>query len=108
MKEDFRLNNNIQVAMLPTTGEYCPFGESLIVSGWGTERLPNTTVVEQRDHRFLWAVKQKCVDAEQCTMIQLLDWDKDSIICAKGQKDIRDSVCKGDSGGNVYLLISSM
>ena len=98
MKEDFRLNNNIQVAMLPTTGEYCPFGESLIVSGWGTERIP-AAMLEHGLHLFLWAVKQKCVDTAKCTLNY---WDKDSIICVEGQKDIRDSVCKGDSGGNVF------
>ena len=99
MKEDFRLNNNVQVAMLPTIGEYCPFGESLIVSGWGNERPPRSTNFTSRSHRFLWAVKQKCVDTAQCTNNY---WDKDSIICAEGQKDIRDSVCHGDSGGNVF------
>ena len=108
MKEDFRLNNNIQVAMLPTIGEYCPFGEPLIVSGWGAEREPSrerrgrpprSAAFNPIRHRFLWAVKQKCIDTAQCTNNY---WDKDSIICAEGQKDIRDSVCHGDSGGNVF------
>ena len=102
MKAHFRLNNNVQVAMLPTTGEYCPFGKSLIAAGWGFERLPNTNF--KRKHQYLWAAKQKCVDIAKCSNSS---WAQDTIICAEGQKNIRDSICNGDSGGN-FIFISQI
>ena len=99
MKEDFRLNDNVQVAKLPPIGEYCPFGESLIASGWGSERHPNTSLPDgvMRQHDFLWAVKQRCVDTDYCNVYR---GDKGAIICAEGPVDARDSSCSGDSGGN--------
>ena len=100
MKEDFRINKNVQVAKLPSIGEYCPFGESLIVSGWGDERHPDTSMpdVVLADHDYLWAVKQRCVGTENCAAIR---GDKGAIICAEGPADARDSACVGDSGGNI-------
>lgn len=96
MNAGFRLNKNVQVALLPTTDEYCPIGESLIVSGWGSERISNISFIT-RKHQYLWAAKQKCVDTDKCTNNHTL---AQQMICAEGQKEIRDSACPGDSGGN--------
>ena len=100
IKEGFRLNDEVKVAKLPAIGEYCPFGGSLIVSGWGYERHPDTSQPgppRRADHEYLWAVKQRCVDTDYCTLFR---GDKGTIICAEGPVDARDSACAGDSGGN--------
>ena len=102
MKDDFHLNDKVQVAKLPPIGEYCPFGGSLIVSGWGYERHPDTSLiypVSNKPRKYLWAVKQRCIDPDYCTAYR---GDKGAVICAEGPVDARDSAaCIRDIGGNV-------
>ena len=101
LKEDFRLNEKVQVAQLPPIGASCPFGETLIVSGWGKERLKSSNNVFYTEyHNYLWAVKQRCIDVDQCPRYL---GDKDAVICAGGLTDERDSTCAADSGGNILV-----
>ena len=100
LKKNFVLNNNVQLAKLPPLGVYCPTEGALIVSGWGNEILRNVDefdIIARNEHRYLWAVKQTCVDIDQCTAHT---GNQDAIICTKGPTDRRDSACHGDSGGN--------
>ena len=86
----------MQVAKLPPIGNSCPFGETLIASGWGRERKSSGII----NHQYVWAVKQKCIDVDKCT---LYVGDKDAVICAGGLTDDRDTSCFGDSGGNLFI-----
>ena len=105
LKSDFRLNEKIQVAKLPPIGASCPFGETLISSGWGRERLNGNSGpfgIRTKKHQYLWAVKQRCIDVDQCTRYL---GDKDAVICAGGLTDERDTSCAGDSGGDCLNII---
>ena len=93
LERAFILNKNVQVAELPSIGPYCPSGETLFVSGWGRERQSSNYI----QHQYLWAVKQNCVDIDKCTSY---NGERDAIICAGGPKDLRDTSCIGDSGGD--------
>ena len=69
----------------------------MIVSGWGRRVVwvsPNA--VERKHNRFLWAVKQECVDIDQCNAYQ---GDKEAALCVGDLSKPRNSVFQGDSGG---------
>jgi hypothetical protein len=101
LKADFRLNEKVQVAKLPPIGNSCPFGETLIASGWGKERKGSGIGLDLIYHRYVWAVKQKCIDVDKCTRYV---GDKDAVICAGGLTDDRDTACYLDSGGNCLFV----
>ena len=95
LKKHFVLNNNVQLAKLPPLGVYCPTEGALIASGWGAEIIRKTggfEIIGKKNHRYLWAVKQNCVDIGQCTRHT---GNKDAIICTKGPTDARDGACYG-------------
>ena len=52
--------------------------------------------VERKHNRFLWAVKQECVDIDQCNAYQ---GDKEAALCVGDLSKPRNSVFQGDSGG---------
>ena len=91
------LSENVKIAHLPEPDARCPSGKNLIASGWGQRVVwvgPNA--VEIKDNRFLWAVKQECVDIDQCDAYQ---GDKEAALCVSDLSEPRNSVFFGDSGG---------
>ena len=98
LKEAAILNENVRVVNLPKEGEKCPPGKVLIVSGWGEDgsgvSLPGAKVLR---HRYLWAVKQECVDVEMCTIYH--GNDKNAVLCVTDKEQSSNSACHGDSGG---------
>ena len=98
MKTPASLSDNVQIVSLPPPDTSCPSGKELIVSGWG-----KTTVwglvdndVTHRYNRFLWAVKQECVDIDECTAYE---GDKVAVLCVGDLKEPRNGAFHGDSGG---------
>ena len=105
LRKGFQLDKNVQLAKLPPLGPACPLGAMLIASGWGLERrgdnigsLVTTSIFR---HQYLWAVNQECFDVSVCTRYT---GDKGAIICAGGSNDNRDTICIGDSGGNLLRV----
>merc|ERR1719167_1520656 len=84
---------------------------NLVASGWGAyaawgESVPyfdyGSIMLGELPHKFLWAVKQKCVDMEQCNnVIKKLNFTiDDSLLCVvgPGSGGINGALF-GDSGG---------
>ena len=109
------LNPNVQIAHLPEPNAPCPNGMSLVASGWGTYPVWGNSVpffdygsikLAELEHKFLWSVKQKCVDVENCNKhIKDLDPNttlySDSIMCVVGPSSGGiNGPFYGDSGGN--------
>ena len=105
------LNQNAQVAQLPEADAPCPNGMNLVTSGWGAyatwgDSVPyfdyGSIMLGKLPHKFLWAVKQKCVDIEQCNnLIKNFNVTiDDSLICVvePGTDGINGALF-GDSGG---------
>ena len=106
------LTQSVQIAHLPELDAPCPDGMNLVVSGWGTyaawgdfvPELNGSKVLGTQSHKFLWAVKQKCVDKEQCNkqykkIDQTLEFP-DSLLCVVGPGTGGiNGPFYGDSGG---------
>ena len=107
------LSQNAQVALLPEADAPCPDGMNLVASGWGAyaawgESVPyfdyGSILLGELPHKFLWAVKQKCVDMEQCNNNNLVKKFNftidDSLLCivGPGSGGINGALF-GDSGG---------
>ena len=91
------LTRNVRLAHLPLPDAPCPPGRELIVSGWGTVAIwLGQTIVEERENRFLWAVKQECVNVNECDAYK---GDKDALLCTTALSDSRNTATSGDSGG---------
>ena len=102
LKRPVVLTRNIKVAHLPLPEAPCPPGKQLIVSGWGRSLVwsgPN--IVKDRTNRFLWAVKQQCVNVDEC---DLYSGDKNAVLCVTDLSNAKNSAYRGDSGG-MYLII---
>ena len=52
--------------------------------------------VKTKHNKFLWAVKQECVDIDECDACQ---GDKDAALCVGDLSEPRSFVFRGDSGG---------
>ena len=106
------LSQNAQVALLPEADAPCPDGMNLVASGWGMyaawgESVPyfdyGSMVLGKLSHKFLWAVKQKCVDMEQCNNLfkKLNLTIDDSLLCIVGPGSGGiNGILSGDSGGD--------
>lgn len=113
LDEQVTLNPNVQIAHLPEPDAPCPNGMNLVVSGWGTYPAWNNSdplldygpnMLGVQSHQFLWAVKQQCVDKEDCKKHYkfgdvTLDIP-DSILCVVGPRTGGiNGPYLGDSGG---------
>ena len=103
----------MQIAQLPEPDAPCPNGMNLVASGWGTypewgnivPSLDHSSVqLVKLEHKFLWAVKQKCVDMENCNKHLTVNNRKinpESVICVVGPGSGGiNGPYFGDSGGN--------
>ena len=107
------LNQNVQIALLPESDEPCPDGMNLVVSGWGAypawgdsvpENNYGSIVLGRPSHKFLWAVKQKCLDKEDCKKAYKFGDQTlpvpDSVLCVVGPRTGGiNGPFFGDSGG---------
>ena len=98
LKTPATLTENVQIASLPAPDASCrALGKNLVVSGWGLSIIwvaPNE--VRYRRNRFLWAVKQECLDIAQCDSYTGIEKD---VLCIGDLSESRNSAYKGDSGG---------
>ena len=88
------MNENVRTVNLPKEGEKCPSGKKLIASGWGSAEDGRWSW-----HRYLWAVKQQCVDFEKCHF-RTDPEAKNALLCIKDTENPSNTICHGDSGGN--------
>ena len=100
------LTRNVRVAHLPLPDAPCPSGKELIISGWGSSLIwsPDNTM-RQRRNRFLWAVKQQCVNADQCDKYV---GDKNAVLCVTDLSNTKNSAFVGDSGGIYKYIFKEM
>ena len=100
LKENVIPSSKIQIAHLPKADDPCP--NELVVSGWG---IDNT---RSRSKRYLWAVKQKCLNISMCQMCANVGnmsfcyspyrYSR-IVLCVGGIEDGLNGPCTGDSGG---------
>ena len=95
LKEKAIPSPTVQVANLPEINASCPKGKSLILSGWGMDRTR-----PYRSRRYLWAVKQECLNMTECPILELYPTERKAMICVGDKEKSRNSGCKGDSGGS--------
>ena len=93
LKEKAIPSSTIQIANLPERDARCPSGKSLVLSGWG---LDSTRFY--RSKRYLWAVKQQCLNITACPYAAGYEG---AMICIGDEADSRNSACDGDSGGMI-------
>ena len=103
LKEDAILNDNVQLASLPQSNQDCPPGNSLTLSGWGSD----PTIPFHPGHYILWAVKQECLDIGECDRFGSLT-DKNIILCVGDRTNPRNSGFRGDSGGKFLMKYLSV
>ena len=96
LKQNAILNEKVQLASLPDSNQDCPPGNNLIASGWGYDPFH----IDHNVH-ILRAVKQGCVDIEKCTIIK--PQYRDLALCVGDEKDFRNTVWRGDSGGKIFI-----
>ena len=104
LKKPVVLTRNVRVAHLPLPDAPCPSGKELIISGWGSSLIwsPDNTI-KQRRNRFLWAVKQQCVNANQCDKYV---GDKNAVLCVTDLSNTKNSAFLGDSGGINSIIVA--
>ena len=102
MQTPASLTENVQIVNLPAPDASCRgLGKNLIVSGWGKSIIwDNPNEVHYRNNRFLWAVKQECLDITEC---DLYTGDEKDVLCIGDLSESRNSVFKGDSGSKNRL-----
>ena len=103
LKEDAILNDNVQLASLPQSNQDCPTGNSLTLSGWGSD----PTIPFHPGHYILWAVKQECLHIGECDRFGSLT-DKNIILCVGDRTNPRNSGFRGDSGGKFLMKYLSV
>ena len=98
LKTPASLTENVQIANLPAPDASCRgLGNNLIVSGWGASIIwDNPNDVRVRANRFLWAVKQECLDITECDSYT---GEEKDVLCIGDLSESRNSAFKGDSGG---------
>ena len=94
LKEKVIPTSTIQIASLPERDVNCPPGKSLVVSGWGRDRTR-----PYRSTRYLWAVKQECLDMTECPIYK--ERNRTAPMLCVGDKENYNDACYGDSGGKV-------
>ena len=106
LKTQAILTENVKLAYLPSPDASCQtLGNNLIVSGWGKAIIwkndPNGVPdYFFRNNRFLWAVKQQCLDTTQCDNYE---GDQKDALCVGDLSESRNSAFEGDSGGKSSL-----
>ena len=108
------LNQKVQIARLPNPDAPCPDGMNLVVAGWGAyvvwgDSAPDLDyrpiVMGEPSHEYLWAVKQKCLDKEDCDkkiykLNNVTIPFPDSVLCSVGPRTSGlNGPYAGDSGG---------
>jgi hypothetical protein len=100
LKTRVALNEKAMLAKLPAVNEDCiRLGKNLISGGWGYG-IPNNGgnhSYRNRWSRYLWAVKQQCVNNTQCTVPR--GTTSTSHLCVGDLDQPRNSECTADSGG---------
>ena len=99
MEEDAILSRDVQLAALPYYDDYCPRGNVLTLSGWGYDPYLNPGLI-QPPHHILWAVKQECLNINDCNRFNYLP-NNGPILCVGDRNDPRNGGYKGDSGGKI-------
>ena len=100
LKTPASLTENVKIANLPAPDASCQaLGKNLIVSGWGDIIVWDTpNEVRHESNRFLWAVKQECLDITQCGYYT---GDKKDALCAGDLSESRNGAFEGDSGSKI-------
>ena len=96
LNENVTPNENVMVVNLPKENSNCS-GKEFIVSGWGIDRYRGVG-----RHRYLWAVKQQCVNLSECTRYT---GDPKAVLCVTDPEQPENSACHADSGGNNKFVI---
>ena len=100
------LTEYIKIAYLPSPDASCQtLGNNLVASGWGQSIIwkkdpHGVSDYLLRNNRFLWAVKQQCLDTTQCENYQ---GDQADALCVGDLSESRNSAFQGDSGGKSSL-----
>ena len=101
MEKDVTLNQKVQIASLPTENEECKqFGKTMDISGWGITWRKGETHVDGRDPNKPMYFEQECIDEKHCD-IKTKSFNKNTMICVGDRQNPANSVCQGDSGGNI-------
>ena len=108
LKTPASLTENIKIANLPSPDASCQtLGNNLVISGWGETIIwkydPDGVYNLQftRYNRYLWAVKQQCLDITQC---HNYEGDQKDALCTGDLNESRNSAYRGDSGGKNSLI----
>ena len=107
LKTPASLTENIKIANLPSPDASCQtLGNNLVVSGWGKSIIWKNDPYGVPDYffrqnRFLWAVKQQCLDATQC---ENYEGDQADALCVGDLSESRNSAYRGDSGGKNSVI----
>ena len=109
LKQKVSFNERIQMAFLPSPGSPCPSDRIMIASGWGrTVGYFGHSHLNRFKHRFLWAVKQRCLDVDRCLDIlpgETSTGNSDALICAAGSANGINAPYEGDSGGPLSYTV---
>ena len=98
LEEEVATSATIEIAHLPSEDAPCPAGRSLIISGWGKDKMRPFRSLEK-----LWAVSQECLDLSSCPRLTAGPGvnPKTNMICVGDSENPLNSGCVGDSGGNL-------
>ena len=112
LEKEAVIDTGVQIAKLPRPNAPCPNGMNMVVSGWGSYVFWASSepflglgfdYLGAGEHKFLWAVKQKCVpmDFRKCGENAGTLIDPDSLICGIGPDfdTGMNGPYRGDSGG---------
>ena len=105
LEEDAILGKDVQLASLPQLDENCPPGNVLTLAGWGADPYLGDPPLDPYYHPILWAVKQECLDINQCNVFSHLSNDG-PILCVGDKNDPRNTAFFGDSGGKIIKIYS--
>ena len=100
LKKRVDLNGKAMIAKLPYVNEDCiPLGKNLTAGGcgYGIPHRGNFNSYQNRWSRYLWAVKQQCVDVTECDIPR--GAATTSYLCVGDLDEPRNSECIADSGG---------
>ena len=109
LKQKVSYNDRIKKAYLPSVRSSCPSDKTLVVSGWGDPvGYFGESLLHWFEHRFLWSVKQRCLDVEGCLDIDedgQIFGNPDALLCATGSSNGINSPFFGDSGGPLTYTV---
>ena len=110
LKQKVSFNERIKKAYLPSPNSACPSDKILITSGWGNPvGYFGHSLLHRFEHRFLWAVRQRCIDdLDRCLDLipgGVPSRNPDAIICAVGSDNGINAPHHGDSGGPLSYTV---